>query len=82
MTWYKLAIFDNSVLYNNARFKYSYKHVYVETKFWANIGPGNDEALNMRPAIIWTIDDLVYLCIYATFGFDELRVDWYGTRCI
>ena len=47
-----------------------------------NFEPTLVQEMTRRPAIIWTIDDLVYLCIYATFGFDELSIDWYGTRCI
>ena len=49
--------------------------VYSEGSNWQYISIGLDNGLapNRRQAIIWTNDGLIYWCIYASLGLNELR---------
>ena len=66
-----------SCIFLNENFRIS-KNVFIEMCFlgsnWQYVIIGSDKgwAPNRRQAIIWTSDGLVYWCIYASLGLNEL----------
>ena len=63
--------------YMNSDKKFTYIYSLRSIQQYSSFGLDNGLAPSRRQAIIWTNDGLLYLCIYAYLGHNELICKWF-----